>query len=132
VELRNAELVHPIHGEVLKRNGVAHVFNSWTAMPTIGQQLQLAWVFPASFTVCRALLKPGRTFSEAVKQFQPYDRIREPAPEIRADLLKLIDEAIARRLEALIILGNRLEGNSPGTIRALTEAWEGGAESRRS
>jgi len=38
--------------------------------------------------------------------------------------LKLIDEAIARRLEALIILGNRLEGNSPGTIRALTEAWE--------
>jgi len=124
VELRNAELVHPIHGEVLKRNGVAHVFNSWTAMPTIGQQLQLSWVFPAPFTVSRALLKPGRTFSEAVKQFQPYDRIREPAPEIRADLLKLIDEAIARRLEALIILGNRLEGNSPGTIRALTEAWE--------
>lgn len=123
VELRNAELVHPMHGAVLERHGVAHVFNSWTAMPTIGQQLQLSWVFPARFTVARALLTPGRTYAEAVKAFAPYDRIREPNPEVRADLLRLIDEAIARRMEALVILGNRLEGNSPGTIRAITEAW---------
>lgn len=123
VELRNVELVHPLHGEVLKRHGVAHVFNSWTRMPTVGQQLQLSWVFPAAFTVARVLLKPGRTFAEAVKLFAPYDRVREPDPEIRADILALIDQAVRRRLEALVILGNRLEGNSPGTIRALTEAW---------
>jgi len=124
VELRNAELVHPVHGAVLQRHGVAHVFNAWTAMPTIGQQLQLSWVFPAPFTVARALLTPGRRFREAVNAFAPYDRVQEPAPEIRADLLTLIDEAVRRRIEALIALGNRLEGNAPGTIRALADSWQ--------
>ena len=30
VELRNSELLTDLHGEVLKRHRVAHVFNSWT------------------------------------------------------------------------------------------------------
>jgi len=126
VELRNPELVHPLHGEVLKRHGVAHVFNSWTAMPTIGQQLQLSWTFPTVFTVARALLTPGRRYAQAVKTFQPYDRIREPDPEIRADLVKLIVEATRRHLEALVLVNNRLEGNAPGTIKAIAELWRTG------
>lgn len=36
VELRNSELLTDPRGEVLRRHGVAHVFNSWTQMPTIG------------------------------------------------------------------------------------------------
>jgi hypothetical protein len=36
----------------------------------------------------------------------------------------LIDEAVRRRIEALIALGNRLEGNAPGTIRALADSWQ--------
>src|SRR2546426_12404903 len=43
VELRNAELFTASHGEVLRRHGVAHVFNSWTEMPPIGTQLDLPW-----------------------------------------------------------------------------------------
>ena len=123
VELRNAELLHPLHGEALKRHGVAHVFNSWTAMPTIGQQLQLSWTFPAPFTVARALLTPGRTYARAVKTFQPYDRIKEPDPEVRADLVKLIVEATRRHIEALVLVNNRLEGNAPGTIKAIAAMW---------
>lgn len=60
VELRNPELLTAEHGAVLARHGVAHVFNSWTAMPPIGAQLDLPWTFPAAFTVARALLRPGR------------------------------------------------------------------------
>src|SRR5438445_801072 len=41
VELRNRELLSDGHGAVLARHGVAHVFNSWTEMPTIGEQLEL-------------------------------------------------------------------------------------------
>src|SRR5207302_1188827 len=51
VELRNRELLSDGHGAVLARHGVAHVFNSWTEMPTIGEQLELPWTFPAPFTV---------------------------------------------------------------------------------
>jgi hypothetical protein len=103
---------------------VAHVFNSWTEMPPIGAQLDLPWTFPTTFTVARALLKPGRKYEDAVRQFQPYDQIREPLPDLRRDLHRLMSEAVRRRIEALIVVNNRAEGNAPGTIRALAEAWK--------
>jgi len=123
VELRNAELLTGVHGEVLKRHGVAHVFNSWTEMPPIGEQVELGWTFSANFTVARALLKPGRRYSDAVKQFQPYDRVQEPQPPLRRDLLQLINASLRRRIEAFILANNRAEGNAPGTIRAVARMW---------
>jgi uncharacterized protein YecE (DUF72 family) len=123
VELRNPELLDPRHGAVLAHHRVAHVFNSWTEMPPIGAQLELPWVFSADFTVARALLRPGRPYADAVRMFEPYDRVREPQPELRRDLLRLIAEATRRRLEALILANNRAEGNAPGTIRAVAETW---------
>jgi len=119
VELRNPELLEPAHGAVLRRHGVAHVFNSWTEMPPIGAQLALSWTFTADFTVARALLRPGRPYADAVKLFQPYDRIREPLPELRHDLLQLIAQANRRHVEALVLVNNRAEGYAPGTIRAV-------------
>jgi uncharacterized protein YecE (DUF72 family) len=126
VELRNPELLHDLHGEVLKRHGVAHVFNSWTEIPSIGAQLDLPWTLPADFTIARALLKPGRKYEDAVRRFQPYDRVQEPVPDLRRDLLRLMAEAVRRRIEALIVVNNRAEGNAPGTIRALAERWSAG------
>jgi len=123
VELRNAELVHPLHGEVLKRHGVAHVFNSWTEMPAIGKQLEEPWVFPTNFTIARALLKPGRSYADAVRLFEPYERVQEPSPELRRDLIRLMEEAVRRRIEALIVVNNRAEGNAPGTIKAVLDEW---------
>lgn len=130
VELRNPELLTDLHGAVLRRHGVAHVLNSWTEMPSIGEQLDMAWTFPADFTVARALLKPGRRYADAVKAFAPYDRIQEPLPELRRDLVRLITEAQRRRIEAFILANNRAEGNAPGTIREVVRLWrEGDAES---
>ena len=126
VELRNAELLTDIHGQVLKRHRVAHVFNSWTDVPTIGEQLELPWTFPADFTVARALLKPGRRYADAVKAFQPYDRIQEPVPGLREDLRRLIQEVMRRRVEAFILANNRAEGNAPGTIREVAKMWLAG------
>ena len=123
VELRNPELFHPLHGEVLKRHGAAHVFNSWTEMPAIGKQLEEPWVFPTDFTIARALLKPGRSYADAVKLFEPYERVQEPSPELRRDLVRLMEEAVRRRIEALIVVNNRAEGNAPGTIKAVLDEW---------
>lgn len=123
VELRNAELLHDLHGAVLREHGVAHVFNSWSEMPPIGEQIDLPWTFPAEFTVARALLKPGRKYEDAVRLFEPYKAVQEPVPELRRDLLRLMAEAVRRRIEALIVVNNRAEGNAPGTIRALAEAF---------
>ncbi|MGH7607635.1 MAG: DUF72 domain-containing protein [Gemmatimonadales bacterium] len=126
VELRNAELLTDLHGAVLQRHGVAHVFNSWTEMPSIGAQLEMAWTFPADFTVARALLKPGRRYADAVRAFAPYDRIQEPLPALRHDLVRLISAAQRRRIEAFILANNRAEGNAPGTIREVVRLWQEG------
>jgi uncharacterized protein YecE (DUF72 family) len=123
VELRNPQLLTPEHGAVLARYRVAHVFNWWTDMPPIGAQAALPWTVSAPFTLARALLKPGRKFAEAVRAFEPYDRVREPSSELRADLLRLMNEAARRGITAVIHLNNRAEGNAPGTIRAVAEAW---------
>jgi len=130
VELRNPELLTELHGAVLRHHHVAHVFSSWTGMPPIGAQLELPWTFPADFTVARALLRPGRAYADAVKMFEPYDRVRDPNPELRNDLRRLIDEALARRVEAFILANNRAEGNAPGTIRAVVEMLTAGVGRR--
>jgi uncharacterized protein YecE (DUF72 family) len=121
VELRDPELLTDLHGAVLGSYGVAHVFNSWAEMPPIGAQLALPWTFTADFTVARALLKPGRPYADAVRLFEPYARVKEELPELRADLVRLIDETVRRRIEAFILVNNRAEGNAPGTIRGIVE-----------
>ncbi len=119
VELRNPEFLVPAYFAVLREHGVAHVLNSWTRMPPIGEQLDLADVVTGSFLVARALLRPGRTYEEAVDAFAPYDRIREAQPQLRADLARLVRTAEALRLPAYVIVNNRAEGSAPLTIAAV-------------
>lgn len=119
VEVRNAEFLTPAHFAVLREHGVAHVFNSWTRMPSIGEQLDLPGSIPATFLVARVLLRPGRVYQEAVDAFAPYDRVQDPNPELRADVTRLIERAVALRIPAYVLVGNRAEGNSPRTIAAI-------------
>ncbi|HEX5386719.1 MAG TPA: DUF72 domain-containing protein [Gemmatimonadales bacterium] len=116
VEIRNEDFLTPAYFAVLREHGVAHVLNSWTRMPSIGTQLDLPGVLTGSFIVARALLRPGRTYDEAVDAFAPYDRIREPDPEVRTDLLGVITAALRTRIPAYVLVNNRLEGSAPRTI----------------
>jgi uncharacterized protein YecE (DUF72 family) len=116
VEIRNEEFLTPMYFAVLREHGVAHVFNSWTRMPSIGDQLDLPGAVSGSFLVARALLQPGRTYDEAVDAFAPYDRIRDPSPALRADLVRLIETAVRTRIPAYLLVNNRAEGSSPLTI----------------
>jgi uncharacterized protein YecE (DUF72 family) len=116
VEVRNEEFLTPMYFAVLREHGVAHVFNSWTRMPAIGDQLDLPGSLSAPFIVARALLRPGRTYDEAVDAFAPYDRIQDPNPELRRDLLRLIDTAVKTRIPAYLLVNNRAEGSSPLTV----------------
>ena len=116
VEVRNEEFLTPAYFAVLREHGVAHVFNSWTRMPTIGAQLELPGSLTATFIVARALLRPGTTYDEAVDAFSPYDRIREPNPELRHDIAQLVDRARTMRVPAYILVNNRAEGSAPRTI----------------
>lgn len=119
VEVRNEEFLCPAYFAVLREHDVAHVFNSWTRMPPLGAQLDLAESITGRFLVARALLRQGRTYAEAVDQFAPYDRIREPNPELRRDLVRLARTAAGLRIPAYLLVNNRVEGSAPLTIAAV-------------
>jgi len=124
VEMRNRTWLRPEYFECLARHKVTHVFNSWEAMPAVGEQMAL----PGSRTnpdlvAARFLLKPGRKYEEAVKTFQPYDRIQEENPQARAAGRALIDEGkkVGPKGRTFVFVNNRLEGNALSTIAAMME-----------
>jgi uncharacterized protein YecE (DUF72 family) len=123
VEMRNYKWLQPDYFACLARHGVTHVFNSWDAMPSVSEQMAL----PGSRTNpklagARFLLKPGRKYDEAVKTFQPYDKVQEPYPEAREAGKTLIAEGktAGPGRKTYIYVNNRLEGNALETIDAMT------------
>lgn len=115
VEIRNPEFLGPLYLAALADRGVAHVFNAWTRMPTIGEQMALPGAFTTDLVVARALLRQGRAYEQAVQMFQPYAKLQEPNPETR-EALKVLAR---RRKRRLIFVNNRFEGNAPSTIDAV-------------
>jgi hypothetical protein len=94
-------------------------------MPSIGAQLDLTGAITGTFIVARALLRPGRTYDEAVDAFAPYDRIQDPNPELRHDLLRLIEAAVQLRIPAYLLVNNRAEGSAPRTIAEVARLLPG-------
>ena len=122
IEMRNKAWLVPDYFACLARHGVTHVFNSWDAMPPVSEQMAL----PGSRTnpqllAARFLLKPGRKYEEAVKAFQPYDKVQEPNPDAREAGRALVAEGKAGGPErqTFIYVNNRLEGNALQTIEAM-------------
>jgi uncharacterized protein YecE (DUF72 family) len=122
VEIRNEEFLQPSYLDVLARYNASHVFNAWTRMPEIGEQLEVPGVFTADFTVARALLRRGRLYEKAVEAFQPYRTLADPNPETRSALCRLASRARESRWPTFILINNRLEGNAPSTIEALADS----------
>jgi uncharacterized protein YecE (DUF72 family) len=121
VEVRNQEFLASDYFACLRNHGVAHVFNAWTRMPDIAEQVQLPEVFTADFTVARALLRKGCPYEEAVAKFAPYQQVREPNHEVRQALKDLIKRARDRAEPSYIFVNNRLEGNAPQTVEAILD-----------
>lgn len=122
VEIRNRSFLQSQYFATLARHGVAHVFNSWTDMPPVGEQIELAGAFTTpQLSAARFLLKPGRKYEEAVKQFSPYEKLQEANPEGRAAAAKLVRRATgsSQPSRSYIYLNNRFEGNALASIAAL-------------
>lgn len=121
VEIRNADFLAPDYFACLRAHGVSHVYNAWTRMPEIVDQIAIPESKTTELIVARALLRRGRPYEEAVKEFMPYDRVREVNEPVRRGLRELIDFALVDDRPAFIFVNNRLEGNSPGTIISITD-----------
>ena len=120
VEVRNRNFLRPEYFAMLRRHGVAHTFNNWADMPSVGEQIEIPDSFTADFATARFLLKPGRVYQEARDAFEPYSETKEPNPEARAALIDLLltPTKPGRPNKRFLYINNRLEGNALWTIYA--------------
>lgn len=121
VEIRNREYLGPDYFAVLRAHNVAHVFNAWTRMPELLEQVDQPGAFTADFTVARALLRRGRPYEEAVRTFSPYKELREPNPAAREGLVQIAERSRRAAIPSFLFVNNRLEGHAPATIEAVAD-----------
>ena len=121
VEIRNPEFLEKDYFACLRSRRVAHVYNAWSRMPELHHQLAIPDSATADFLVCRALLRRGRPYEEAVTAFSPYTEVQDPNPEARQAMRVLIGRARENKEFLFLFVNNRLEGNAPMTILSLVE-----------
>ena len=121
VEIRNPEFLDKDYFACLRAHRVAHVYNAWSKMPELRYQMAIPDSTTADFLVCRALLRNGRSYEDAVTLFAPYREIQDPNPEARDSMRILIGRAREDKRILFLFVNNRLEGNAPMTILSLTE-----------
>jgi uncharacterized protein YecE (DUF72 family) len=122
VEIRNEEFLGPEYLAVLRERRVAHVFNSWEGMPSVGEQMEkVGDALEGLHLGARFLLKPGRGYQKAVEKFRPYDRILEVYEEGRSAAAALIELARRKRSRLYLYGNNRLEGCSPLTLLSILD-----------
>jgi uncharacterized protein YecE (DUF72 family) len=121
VEIRNPEFLEKDYFACLHSRRVAHVYNAWSRMPELQHQLAIPDSATADFLVCRALLRRGRLYEEAVETFAPYTEVQDPNPEARQAMRVLIGRARENKEFLFLFVNNRLEGNAPMTILSLVE-----------
>ena len=121
IEIRNPEFLARDYFTCLRTHGVAHVYNAWSRMPELRHQLAIPDSATADFLVCRALLRRGRPYEDAVAMFSPYAEVKDPNPEARESMRVLMGRARENKQFLFLFVNNRLEGNAPLTILSLVE-----------
>lgn len=121
VEIRNAGLLGPLYGDMVASHGVAHVYNHWSFMPSLHEQHQKMNAFTAPFAVLRLLTPLKMSYEAAKKRAEPYNKIVGELPEMRKEAVVLIKNAIGHNRRVYVLVNNRLEGNAPLTVQALTD-----------
>lgn len=125
VEVRNRNLLQPEYFGMLRSHQTAHVFNQWTRMPDVSEQMAMPGSMDtAVHLAARFLLRQGRTFEAAVEKFSPYESVKEPFPEAREAAAGLVDYVLKerknspRKRKLFLYVNNRLEGSALETIYA--------------
>ncbi len=119
VEIRNTELLGPGLLEVLRRHVIGYVYNQWSHMPPVGEQIARVGEPPGGFVTARFLLADGRVYRDAVESFSPYDRTRIPHSPSRAAARELVEIGRKKLRPSFLFVNNRLEGNALNTIAAV-------------
>lgn len=121
VELRDRAVLTPAYATMLARHGIGHTYTYWSAMPMPLTQAAVVPVDTQPFAVVRLLLKPGTWYEDQRDRFKPFNRLVEPDPAMRDEVVALTTRALTRGMKVYVLVNNKAEGSSPLTIDALAE-----------
>ncbi len=126
VEIRNPDLVRASTYELFAKLQLSPVFSVWTKMPSLEEQWKAFESVHSLFAnhlpfVGLGLLKPGRSYEEAVQLFQPFQKRLEPCENELKGLAKLAKIALAQDRKIYLLLNNRLEGSAPHSVGELAK-----------
>ena len=120
VEVRNPAVLGAEYQSILKAHGVSHIYTHLYGMPSPSQQhAKLGETFTAPFVLMRLLTPLDKKYHDAVKAYQPYDKLVRPLPDMRRQTVDLVKKAVADQRRAYVLVNNRSEGNAPDTVKAL-------------
>ena len=100
----------------------AYLYTHWCFMPGLASNTSAWRISPRRLPSCDCWTPLGMTYEEAKKRAAPYDKIVGELPEMRAETVDLVRQAVSRRLRVYVLVNNRTEGNAPFTIQALVDA----------
>ena len=96
VEVRNPRVIGPHYRAILQAHGAAHVYDHYTALPSLLEQhAAMRDTFRADFTLLRLLTPRNTKYHDSVKAYQPYDKIVMPLPDMRRETVQFIRYANA-------------------------------------
>jgi uncharacterized protein YecE (DUF72 family) len=120
VEVRNPAVLGAAYEAILRTHGVSHVYNHLYGMPLLEQQHEkLRGTFTAPFILLRLLTPRDQKYHDAVKAYQPYDKLVRPLPDMRESAVRLVKQALVEKRRSYVLINNRAEGHAPGTAKAL-------------
>lgn len=121
VELRDQRLLTPEYFAILKRHGIGHTYNYWSAMPTLLRQARIVSPEELPFAVVRLLLRPGTWYEDQRERFQPFNALVAPDLQMRQDVVDLSDRVLTTGRKLWVLVNNKAEGSSPLSIMELAK-----------
>ena len=97
INLEVATRANDEYRRILKRHGIGHTYNYWSAMPTLAGQAKVIPPEELPFVVIRLLLRPGTWYEDQRERFKPFNRVVEPDEGMRADVVTVTKRLLARK-----------------------------------
>jgi len=121
IELRDRGLLTKPYAHTLREHDASHVFNYWSRMPGIAEQMRHEELLEGPLVVARLLLPPGKRYADLKEQYAPFDRLVAPQEDMRREVVALLRAALERDAECYVLVNNKAEGSSPLTVQALAK-----------
>ncbi len=128
-EIRTPAWLDPAYASALTDTGTTHCYTVHPSMPAPSIQATRMGTPPPGPFLARWNLAGGQQYEAARRRYWPFDRIVDPDPASRSELVDGIRAARARGERAYVTVNNKAEGSAPLSVEALAAAVAGTAPS---